>query len=243
MAEAAIQRRIWQLFAEILSYPHANLKSPTRPLTVAVRECEALLAPYAPEAAAWLGEFGDFTKETPPGRLEEIYSSTFDLDPSCHPYVGYHLLGESYKRSLFLVRLKECYRAHGFGEPPGELPDHLAIMLRFLAVCDDPVLTGELVHEALLPALERMTRKQSRDKEPVDADPPFPRLEGTGAPMPAMPEEATFTPPAPEKGRSYLKVLQALHLTLAVLAPPGQKANEANGNDPKAQGIGLAADG
>jgi len=32
----------------------------------------------------------------------------------------------------------------------------LAVLLRFLAVCDDATLSGEIVHEALLPALERM---------------------------------------------------------------------------------------
>ncbi len=224
MMKPSIQRRVWQLFAELLSYPRAGAPE-GRPLVAAVRECQALVAPHVPEAAALLEAFGDFVAEMPPGRLEELYTSTFDLDPTCHPYVGYHLLGESYKRSAFLVGLKERYRAHGFSVPTGELPDHLSILLRFLAVCDDPVLSSEIVHEALLPALARMTKEQKTEVE-QQRDPLFPQLEGTGAPMPAMPEEAPITRQERAKEHPYLEVLRALRWTLEVYVPYSQVAND-----------------
>jgi len=137
------------LFADILEYPRPGLAE-------TVRECEALVSAGNPEAAALLGGFRALVEETAPGRLEEIYTGTFDLDAACYPYVGYHLFGESYKRSVFLLELKERYRAQGF-DVENELPDHLAVLLRFLAINDDVTLAGEIVHEALLPTLERMT--------------------------------------------------------------------------------------
>ncbi len=142
-------REILSLFADILEYPWPGLAG-------TARECAALVAPQNPEAGALLREFCAFVERTPLGRLEEVYTGTFDLDAACHPYVGYHLFGESYKRSLFLLELKERYRAHGF-VVENELPDHLAVLLRFLAQSHDTALIGEIVQEALVPALERMT--------------------------------------------------------------------------------------
>jgi nitrate reductase delta subunit len=148
MNGGTIRQRIFHLLADALEYPRPDLAK-------TVRECVALLASDNPEAAAPLREFCAFVEETSPGRLEELYTGTFDLDAACYPYVGYHLFGESYKRSVFMLELNERYQAHGFAVG-SELPDHLAVLLRFLAVCDDAVLSEEIVHEALLPALERM---------------------------------------------------------------------------------------
>ena len=162
MTLETIERRLFQRFAELLEYPQPGLVE-------AARECEALIS-LVPSfhvsgerrdrgAAVLLREFRTFVEATPLGRVEEIYSGTFDLDVACHPYVGYHLFGESYKRSVFLLELKERYRAQGFNVPENELPDHLAVLMRFLAVTDDITLAGEIIHEAMLPALERMMGK------------------------------------------------------------------------------------
>ena len=78
---------------------------------------------------------------------------------SCYPYIGHHLLGESYRRSRFMVGLQERYREHGFEVPPEELPDHVLVVLRFLAHAPDSDLAEEIVGEALLPALARMTHE------------------------------------------------------------------------------------
>jgi nitrate reductase delta subunit len=91
-------------------------------------------------------------------RLQEVYTVTFDLDATYHPYVGHHLFGESYKRSAFLVGLKERYQTFGYTFSETELADHLAVMVGFLAVCEDAVLTKELIQDALLPGLERMVK-------------------------------------------------------------------------------------
>ncbi|MBI2910306.1 MAG: molecular chaperone TorD family protein [Chloroflexi bacterium] len=154
-----IDPRLLLRFAEVLEYPGPDVIG-------AARECQAL-APDSAEgarAAAMLRDFLHYALETPPGRMEEIYTGTFDLAASCYPYVGYHLLGESYKRSVFMLRLKEIYEAHDF-DVPGELPDHLSVMLRFLASCKDGDLVAELVCDALLPALERMVAEDQQEED------------------------------------------------------------------------------
>ncbi len=157
------QRRILDLMAGLLEYPQSD------PLEC-VSECRELVSRASPEAAAHLGEFHDFVAATPLGRLQEVYTGTFDLNAACDPYLGYHLFGESYKRSAFMVELKKRYRAHGFTIEGSELPDHLAVVLRFLASCDDTTLAGDIVHEGLLPVLQQMLRKSKKDDPEAGED-------------------------------------------------------------------------
>ena len=146
------EKRLFQLYALILEYPRSDLSE-------TVRECQALAALENPEAAALLGGFCTYLASTPLERLQEVYTVTFDLDATYHPYVGHHLFGESYKRSAFLVGLKERYQTFGYTFSETELADHLAVMVGFLAVCENAVLTKELIQDALLPGLERMVKE------------------------------------------------------------------------------------
>ena len=146
------ERRLFQLYALILEYPRSDLSE-------TVRECQALVALGNPEAAALMGGFRTFLESTSLERLQEVYTVTFDLDATYHPYVGHHLFGESYKRSAFLVGLKERYHTFDYTFSESELADHLAVILGFLAVCDDAVMTKELIQDALLPGLGRMVKE------------------------------------------------------------------------------------
>lgn len=189
MADPSVDRSLFRAFAEMLEYPHAS------PLESA-RACAALLAPVSPEAAALVDEFAAVAERTPYGDLQEAYTRTFDLNATYCPYVGYHLFGESYKRSVLLVRLKTQYRAVGV-ETGSEIPDHLALVLRFLAASGDADLTGEVIVDALLPALGRMVR-------------------GAGA-VESCDHDA---PPDPVQDRQiYHGVLEALRLLLAARGP------------------------
>lgn len=174
-----VRRRLLARFADVLQYPGPGLAR-------AVGACEALAASASAEAASLLRAFRAFVEQTPLPRLEEVYTATFDLDAACHPYVGYHLFGETYRRSVFLVELRERYRAIGYANG-AELPDHVAVLLRFLALTEDEAEAEEIVREALLPALERM-------------------LGGTDG----GPEETGHEPKPPH----YRPVLRALYLVL-----------------------------
>lgn len=162
MANVTDHRRILSLLADTLEYP-------TKALAEQVRECEGLAAKSDPQAAALLARFRSFVEATPLERVEEVYTGTFDLDAACHPYVGYQLLGESYKRSIFLWELKDRYRAQGYVTSDQELPDRLSVVLRFVAVSQDRELNREIVGEALIPALAAMTKP----KDNAEGAPPI----------------------------------------------------------------------
>jgi nitrate reductase delta subunit len=139
------------LFADILDYPAPGLDRKAS-------ECAALVRGVQPQAAALLESFRSFAEETGIGKLQEVYSGFFDLNSICHPYVGYQLFGENYKRSIFLVELKKSYRASGFESSASEIPDRLSIVLRFAAQNEGEDIDA-LLNKGLLPALERMTTK------------------------------------------------------------------------------------
>ncbi len=159
MGDRAAAKRVWELFAELLEYPE---ESPVDML----RECRALTPTVPSDAGAKLAEFQAFAEEVSLGRLQEEYTRAFDMDESHSLYVGFHLLGESYKRSALLLELKERCQAHGL-DIAGELADHLPVVLRLLAACEDPELTDEIVGEAVRPMLEMMAKK---DAEPDGAE-------------------------------------------------------------------------
>ncbi len=148
MYDDAQTRRLFQLFATLFDYPKPGFAT-------AASESAARLALDEPEAAQLLREFATLAAATPLGQMEESYTGVFELNPALCPYIGYHLFGETYKRSVFLLALKEQYRAHDF-DAGIELPDHLSVMLRFLSQCSDPAIVAETIEEALLPALEKM---------------------------------------------------------------------------------------
>jgi nitrate reductase delta subunit len=142
------QEQVLGAFAELLSYPVTD-PAP------AARRCRALLSG---RPAAVLGEFVSRAERARPHELEEAYSSTFDLDPACAPYVGHHLAGETPKRGIFMARLADAYRQGGFegGAPSGELPDHISVVLRYLAAVPSGPRRQALLEDALVPALDRM---------------------------------------------------------------------------------------
>ncbi|HKZ83710.1 MAG TPA: nitrate reductase molybdenum cofactor assembly chaperone [Anaerolineae bacterium] len=161
-----IDPRIFQLLADVLDYPQPGLID-------AARECEDRSARLNAASAASVHEFITFAEALSLERLQEIYTSIFELNATCHPYVGYHLFGESYKRSVFLLGLKERFDARGFSYGT-ELPDHLVVLLRFLALCDDDALADELIRVAMLPALEKMigAREARQEGDPARRDDP-----------------------------------------------------------------------
>lgn len=150
MDHDSTQQRIMGLFADILDYPAPGLADKAA-------KCVTLVSTTAPAAITLLDGFRSFAEQTPLGKLQEVYSSFFDLNSICHPYVGYQLFGENYKRSIFLLELKQRYRAEAFEASTSEIADRLSIVLRFVSVSKAGEDTGELLREGLLPAVDRMT--------------------------------------------------------------------------------------
>lgn len=178
-----VSRVLW-LFADLLEYPRSDVAQ-------TARECRALVALENPEAAALLGEFVVFAERTPADTIEEIFTATFDLNASCHPYIGYHMFGEAYQRSALLLELKDRFRDHDF-DPGVELPDHIAVLMRFMSICTDAAEVEEIAREAVLRTLDPMTLVPEAD--PV--------------------EEGEEAPEVFDVGMDYRRVLLALRLVL-----------------------------
>jgi nitrate reductase molybdenum cofactor assembly chaperone NarJ/NarW len=168
-AQLLFSRRaqLMELFGDILDYPAPGLAEKAA-------ECAALIGAAQPEAVGLLESFRRFAEETPLGRLQEVYSGFFDLNSICHPYVGYQLFGENYKRSILLIELKKAYRAAGFEADASEIPDRLSIVLRYVAHSKGGEEIDELLNRGVLPALARMTTKPETDAHqhdgPTDVD-------------------------------------------------------------------------
>ena len=142
---------LYDLFAELLEYP--SLATPIK----AGLCYQHLQAPLL-EAGSLLERFYNQTEKLTLEQLEELYTTTFDMQPVCYPYIGYQLFGESYKRGAFMAQLNDAY--HAFGYSAGqELPDHVSIILRFLgldAANRQAEFCQALLNEGLKPALEKM---------------------------------------------------------------------------------------
>lgn len=116
-----MSREVLPLIARCLAYPDEDLA------TAATAVCDRVRAPSA--AAGPLGQFADAVTAAHLDRLREVYTRTFDLQPSCVPYLGVHLFGEeSSKRARLLTGLAEAYARDGH-RCRGELPDHVAVVL------------------------------------------------------------------------------------------------------------------
>lgn len=148
MTESTTRQIICRHFAELFSYPSAEL-------TQRVAACAALLRQDQPAAGASLERFGTFMQNQSASRIEEIFTATFDLQPVCHPYVGYQLCGENQQRGMFLMQLNQLYRRHGFVAGV-ELPDHLSTLLRFIGTLAPQDCSRELIEDGLLPALAKI---------------------------------------------------------------------------------------
>ena len=139
---------LYRLFADLLEYPSPAL----------ARQAQQAVAGAAmAQAATLLHGFQSYVEQASPAHLEELYTGTFDLQAVCYPYVGYHLFGDSYKRGMFMAQLNGRYRERGFSAGK-ELPDHVAVILRFLATAPNDEFGQALLGEGLIPALDTMAR-------------------------------------------------------------------------------------
>ena len=158
MLSATTMQTVCRHFAALLGYPDGTTRS-------GAASCAGLLGDACAAASPSFAGFSRFLETHEDARIEEIYTATFDLQPACHPYVGYQLCGESQQRALFLMQLQQLYRQHGFAGG-SELPDHLATMLRFIAAVDDPCCRAELIRDGLLPALDKMLAQTQTGTQP-----------------------------------------------------------------------------
>ena len=141
------QAEIIANFVTMFNYPYDK--------SLVVSRCQSAMVGLQninSEAVQDIKNFLDYIENHDVGYLESSYIGIFELNPTIAPYVGFHLFGESYMRSVFLSQLKEKFDQHDF-EYGKELPDHLCVMLKFLSEQLESQLAKELVNDAIRPML------------------------------------------------------------------------------------------
>ncbi len=144
-----------------IEYPSADLLD-------RVDEALALVRKRDRGAAKQLGRFRDFVASASLQSMEELYTRTFDLEPRCCLYTGYHLFGDTHRRGVFMAQLVGWYRASDFPVATGELPDHLAVLLRFFPSAPESEEKIELAEYCLRPALDKIAAGLNRTGSPYE---------------------------------------------------------------------------
>ncbi len=150
MADLTTHKELCRNFAALFNYPNDQVIEQAKQCLLEMKQVNA-------QAVVPLAAFVAFAEANPLSRIEETFTAAFDLQPLCHPYIGYQLCGESQQRTLFMLKLRELYRQYDF-EAGNELPDHLIEVLRFVGSIDDCTCRDELIDDGLLPALEKLTQ-------------------------------------------------------------------------------------
>jgi nitrate reductase delta subunit len=142
----------WQAQSLLLDYPDERLAGRTELLR---RVAHGLPEPVG----APLTRFLDHLGRTPPPQLAADYVATFDNRRRCCPYLTYYAHGDTRKRGMALLRLKQAYAAVGMRLVDDELPDHLAVMLEFAAASPGAGRALLLEHRAGLELLRLALRE------------------------------------------------------------------------------------
>ncbi|NBR54213.1 MAG: nitrate reductase molybdenum cofactor assembly chaperone [Rhodobacteraceae bacterium] len=139
------------------------LSYPTRELQEAMPEIGGVLAAESRLTAAARRDLRPLVEVLGQGDiydLEEAYVVLFDRSRSLSLNLFEHVHGESRDRGGAMVSLLESYREAGFEPATSELPDHLPVLLEFLATrstCEAQEVLADAAHilEALTARLEK----------------------------------------------------------------------------------------
>lgn len=165
---AVAQEKIYTMLAALINFPNADT------LGAGARCVEALRArpEYPKEAADEVESFVKKGSEMSLDSLQGIYSYTFEISSGEYTLdMGYHLF-DGFKRANALIALKETYKRMNFDYDAiakGELPDHLPVMLKFLAFIDDEALASEMRQSFLIKSVESLNKNFEKKKDEIYA--------------------------------------------------------------------------
>jgi len=120
--------RVFALAAVLLTYPDADLVGAGGELADAVEGIADA------DIRSRLGTFVSWLRSTPAIDVQRHYVSTFDLRRRSGLFLTYYLHGDTRKRGIALLTLKQRYRAQGLSLATTDLPDFLPIVLEFAVV-------------------------------------------------------------------------------------------------------------
>lgn len=142
----------YQALAALLAYPEEREK-----VLCSIKTLRAYLDRRGVDSPVL--PFVEFAHGATLGGLQEDYVATFDFDPSRAPYLGHHLYGDHQKRAAYLIKLKGTYAGFSFQPEGCELPDHLSVLLGFLAHLSrkaEDEARRKFIEEEVLPGVRRL---------------------------------------------------------------------------------------
>jgi nitrate reductase delta subunit len=119
----------WQAQSLLLEYPDETLAD-RLPL---LRRAASTVSTVDGAVGEPLGLFLDHAGGTSLPELAADYVATFDHRKRCCLFLTYYAYGDTRKRGMALLRLKQSYAAAGLRLVEHELPDHLAVVLEYAA--------------------------------------------------------------------------------------------------------------
>lgn len=124
-----VSNKLYKTMAILLQYP-------SKELLQCIPELESYLGLLpAGKAKRVTADFLGYLKSEPILKLQQNYTTVFDMNPSTTLNMTYHLFGDGEKRAGMMVHLQQGYHAAGYDGPANDLPDFLPLMLEFLALC------------------------------------------------------------------------------------------------------------
>jgi len=151
--------RTFKALSALLSYPSADLQQAMPEIQQAIAS-ESILRP------AYVAGLQPLMQDLAKGDLfdlQEEYVLLFDRSRTLSLNLFEHIHGESRDRGGAMVDLLETYRAGGFELAGPELPDHLPVLLEFLATQPMAVAQELLVDAGAILAVltERLIRRET----------------------------------------------------------------------------------
>jgi len=167
MLQTKERNEILGSFSKLFNYPQGDLKEIAQGMLDALTE-------WNTDAAESLRHFIVTIDSMDQSRQEENYTTTFDVNPSCCPFLGNQLFGETIKRSEFLSMLIGKYNEYEFQNETTELADHVMVVLEFLRQLDlKENLYMEILEDGLLPVFEKMKTGFKKGSKIEDRNPYF----------------------------------------------------------------------
>ena len=120
------KRYLLKLLSTLLQYPDDEFILSLEELKEAVAQI-----PQAEQRQRCVN-FLDYLGNNSLIRLQEEYTSTFDLNPATCLNLTYHKWGDSRERGNALVDFHRLYHQAGYESSTGELPDYLPLILEYL---------------------------------------------------------------------------------------------------------------
>lgn len=145
-----------RVLAALLRYPDAEFRAAVPELQQALRSEAALPSARLDELCALLGSLQRNDAFT----VESDFVDLFDRGRGTALHLFEHVHGDSRERGPAMIDLQQTYEKAGLYLAPGELPDHLAVVLEFVSTQpprEARAFLAEIAHivRAIFSALQR----------------------------------------------------------------------------------------